>query len=254
MVQYCTVEDVVNETGYSASDLSTFGCEMNQLQFENYIKQLIETSSSFVNRYCNVNTFEIHEVTDEYHTLQVPDINMTVGAYPYYGGYPIDFLTYPSQQRMLRIYPRDYPVKTVTSVQINRARDNKMEDWFELQEVSTTQNGDWKLIDEGFDMKHILLTKYFPYVGTNNVKITYTAGFEPENDIWSIIKRGTILLVINFINYKKKNQEVVTVRAAGIRDYSTMFSTFTANQILTPEIQYILNMIRQRSVDPNMYV
>ena len=132
--------------------------------------------------------------------------------------------------------------------------DNKIEDWFELQEVSSTQNGDWKLIDEGFDMKHILLTKYFPFVGTNNVKITYTAGFDPENDIWAIIKRATILLVTNFINYKKRNQEVVTVRAAGIRDYSTMFDTYTANKLLTPEIQYILNMIRQRSVDPNMYV
>ena len=53
--------------------------------------------------------------------------------------------------------------------------------------------------------------------------------------------------------YKKKNQEVSTIRGSGISDYAPMFENLTNGQIITPSVKAILDMYRRQPLDPSMY-
>ena len=77
------------------------------------------TATELVNRWCNVSTFYSHEITDEYHTMNIDDLYMYSDYIlrPYgfgYSPYSIDM-----EVKRKQFYPREYPVISVSKVLVN---------------------------------------------------------------------------------------------------------------------------------------
>ena len=111
---YCNSADVTNLTGYFHKTMLTFGREMTEGEYEMFVSGLVRTATELVNRWCNVSTFYSHEITDEYHTMNIDDLYMYSDYIlrPYgfgYSPYSIDM-----EVKRKQFYPREYPVISVS--------------------------------------------------------------------------------------------------------------------------------------------
>jgi len=263
MDSYCTYEDVVALSGFRPEDFEFLGNEMNLEESQRLVKTLIKASSNLVNRYCNQETFLPHEIVEELHTIETYDVNASI----YYGTlYPFsfynDYMLDTEIEHRGTVYPREQPVRNISKVEINMARTFTMDpQWIKLEEYGKkyvdeegkTHNGrDYTVIDR-FGTCSIRLLYRYPANGPNNLRITYSAGYENDSDEMANIRLATAMLVCNFLSWKKAQQEKFTIRGAGIADYAPMFSNLTNNRILTEPVKAILDMYRRQPLDPSMY-
>ena len=117
-------------------------CPKSRLTSNTFQVALKPLSPTFrcVDRYCNVDTFEEHTVTDEYHTMTSFDIP---GSYRYtsystpfrVGGM---FFTEQETDKARTIFPREQPVITVDKVEANltswTGSQGAPQTWVELHE------------------------------------------------------------------------------------------------------------------------
>lgn len=260
---YCSYEDVANFAGFHPSDMEDLvGAEMSLEEFQKYINVLIKASSNLVNRYCNVDTFFKHEIVDEYHSMNSSDMySNTYGIwrqFSYYADYCVD----SEVEHVSTIYPREQPVRNIAKVEINLAQVIgkgpkwvKLEEWgkeYVDEEGNPHIGKDYQVISR-FDTTAFRLIYRFPAYGPNNLRVTYSAGYDDGSEELEAIRVATAMVVVNFLMYKKKNQEVSTIRGAGISDYAPMFESLTNGYIITPSVKAILDMYRRQPLDPSMY-
>ena len=249
-------------SGYSNTDFSYSGSPMAYCQFESLVKSLIEDVEVQINRYCNVNTFHEHTMTDEYHTLTGYD----VGDFRYLSRTPqrlgSEFFTEIESDHVRTLYPREQPVQVVTKVETNLSTNYTTGQWMLLHENGVPYidehgeekiGNDYVVINELESCKIFFLRK-FPQTGKNNVRITYTAGYPEDNPVWHALRSACRIAVINILNYKMRQQQVTTLRASGMMDYASLFQpTGSEYTYLTPEVKDILDKYRVPSLPMSMY-
>lgn len=250
---YCVPGDVISLNGFQTTDMEFLGEEMNFEDYHKLLRQLIDAATNLVNRYCNVQTFFKHEVVDELHTLNTADMySNTYGvwrAFSYYNDTAID----TELEHVSTVYPFQQPVIEIKDVWIRKGWKNPSADmWEHLEqwgvpyedERGTHLGRDYHIIDR-YELTYIYLNHRYPAFGKNNMRVSYIAGYEDDAMELENIKLATAMIVNNFLLYKKKIQEVATIRGAGIGDYAPMFNDLTGGLLLTPEVLTILNMYRR---------
>lgn len=263
---YVTPDDLSSLNGYRAEDMQMYGYEMDMSQYQQFLEYACNAVTEIANRWCNVTTYFIHEVEEEYHTLDTSDFytnNYGVRA-PYM--FQADPVSKKSANRQRTIYPRGYPVQSVEKVWINTRRDDQIPEWRELFTSNITPSNqpvpplppeegkvDYKFIKDGFDSAYILFVKWLPMYGVNNVCISYTCGYPDGDPVFEHLKLACMLMAQNILAYKKKQQEAATIRASGVMDYAQMFALRDENAILTPAVRDILNLVRRSPLDPCLY-
>lgn len=250
---YCTFEDVADLIGASPEDFRFLNKQMNYDQFKDLINSYIQFATDEIDRYCNVKTFHEHEVTDELHSM------VMMRNFPYATGYsaPLLYGIYDSQEDYTElsreIFPREYPVKEITSVDVAFQPSTGGQVWKHLTERSPGVNGDYNVIQR-FDHTHIQISRQVPRYGVNNCKISYVAGYPEGHQAWSQLKMACIMIVNNILNYKKASQEMYTIRGSSVQSYSPMFDNGVGGAFMTPDVMAILNRYRRPYGTPDAYV
>lgn len=240
MKTYCTYEQAVTFGGCRPEDIDELGYEMTQEQFKVFVESLIKVATQIINKYCNRKTFEVTTYTDEMHTLDIGD-----SFTPIYGmvrGFPgltysVNLYDYTTDLSKFTIIPREQPVQSVDKVDANMAWSNATPVWETLNQWSTTAEGDYKVI-ERYETTKIQFMKRFPAPSSNNIKITYKAGYNDDDPVWDVLALACSMIVANIIKRKKKNQEAFTIRGAGVGSYEQMFDT----EVLTPDVTILLDL------------
>lgn len=252
-MNYCKFEDVANLVGASPQDFRFMGKQMNYEEFKDLVESYIEFATDEINRYCNVDTFEERTITDEMHSI------ILLRNFPYVTGYSAPLLygiydtTEDYSELSREVFPRAYPVQSITAVDVAYQMNTAGQTWKRLEERLPGQNGDYNVI-RSFDHLHILISRNIPRYGQNNCKITYVAGYPEGHKVWSQLKMACVMIVNNILNYKKSSQEVYTIRGASIQDYSPMFVNETGGAFLSRDVTLILDKWRRPYATPDAYI
>lgn len=239
--------------GSSPIDMSYLGKEIDINQYNDMVDSLIEFASSEIDRYCNVTTFQQHEVKNEYHTMRVFD------RVPYSYGYASPLLysifdTMEDYSELSReIMPREYPLQSVTELKVAYNLPNTAQSWTTLTERTPSQNGDFNVVKE-FNSTKIIMDRRYPTYGVNNICLSYIAGYPSGHAIFTQLRMACVMMVINALNYKKKMQEVYTIRGSSVQDYSPMFDFETGGMFLSRDVCVILDRWRRPYATPNAYI
>ena len=249
---YCTAADVAEMNGFSHKNMKIFGAQMTDGEYELFVSDLCSAASELVNRWCNVETFYEHTIENEYHTMDTSDYYFYPDYIPAVYGYAMGAQSPDLNIRRRTFLPRDYPVLSITGVEVNRATNYGVPVWRELNPPSDTDVGDYQVIQK-FKSTKIAIIRNAPLNGINNIRISYTAGYAEDDKIFTVLKRATAMIVNNYLNYKAKMQESATLRQSAVQDYAAMFDPEYAKYILTDDIKSILELYRRPPVDPTAY-
>lgn len=250
---YCTFEDVADLIGASPEDFRYLNKQMNYDQFKDLVTSYIQFATDEINRYCNVQSFHEHEVVDEIHSI------VMMRNFPYVSGYSAPLLygiydtTEDYTELAREIFPREYPARQITSVDVAYQVSTAGQTWKHLTERMPGQNGDYNVVRR-YDHTHILITRNIPRYGVNNCKISYIAGYPEGHKIWSQLKMACIMIVNNVLNYKKSSQEAYTIRGSSIQDYAPMFNNDTGGVFLSRDVALILDRWRKPYATPDAYI
>lgn len=266
---YCTVDDVLLVSGFSNMDFNYNGQPMTSCQFEAYVNSLIEDVTVQINRYCNVDTFEEHTVTDEYHTMTTFDIPGSYRYTSYSTPFRVGGMFFAEQEtdKARTVFPREQPVIQIEKVEVNLTSWTGAQDapqtWVELHERGKPWvdehgvehiGGDYDVISY-FETSKLYLVGKRPRYGKNNIRITYKAGFPKSNDIWKALRSACRIAIVNVLNYKFKQQQAVTLRASGMMDYASLVSFGNDGEYsyLSKEVKDILDKYRVSPLPNDMY-
>lgn len=249
---YCSFEDVAEMAGFQPSDMDYLGSEMDYTQYKDFVIKKIAEATGLINRYCNVSSFEEREIVDEVHTMNQFD------RMPFRYGIsaPLLFNTYnyyDDYSNLTRIFfPRQQPVISVDSLKINQSLPTVEPAWIDLVQSTETTNGDYQVVTV-FDQTQVYLIKRYPVYGIKNIRVTYTAGYPEDHRVWSDIRIATVMVVINMLNYKKKMQEVATVRGSAVADMAPLFD-FAGGPFISKDVMNILDRWRRPPLTPEAYM
>lgn len=254
---YCTVEDVILISGYSPMDFRYMDEPMTICQFNDMVTSIIEDITVQINRYCNVETFEEHEIVNEYHTLMGYDAaDYRMGFYsPARTG--TQFFTESYADVVRTTFPREQPVIKISKVEVNRNINyTSAPVWETVYEYGTEHDGvlgnDYMVINK-LECCSIYFLRNFPQFFKDNVRISYTAGYPKGHDIWNALRSACRIAVMNVLNYKQRQQQVMTLRGSGVVDYATLFEPKNDYSYLTQEVKDIIDKYRVPALPIDMY-
>lgn len=254
---YCTAEDVILMSGYSENDFKYRNDTMTVCQFVDMINSFITEATTLINRYCNVDTFELHSIEEEYHTLNGFDM------YDYRLGFytpqrmATQFFTENYQEASRTCVPREQPVVSIDKVEVNVSR-NAEPNWETLKEFNVLypdgSYGDGYIVTDVFEYTSILFKRAFSYQAKNNVRITYQAGYPDDNPVWDALRAATRIVVINMLNYKQRQQQITTLRSSGMMDYASLYQLpGDMDSYLTKDAKSILDKYVVTPLPTDMY-
>ena len=251
---YAKFEDVALMVGAQPQDFNYLGEEMTLPEYQQMVETMIEFAELQINRYCNVETFQLHEIEDELHSITNLDRRGTLYGWTSPLAGSIYDLQDDYSENARTILPREYPCYQVESVSVSFSAPSSPKVWKELQETTETQAGDYNVVKR-FNHTHITIGYNLPRFGINNCKISYQAGYPPDHAIFSQLKMATVMIVRNILNYKKASQEAYTIRGASVSDYSQMFGGYDAGGFyLSNDVRMILDKWRRPYSTPDAYV
>ena len=224
MDKYCTIEDVELAGGLSNKDFMQGGHVMSQEEYVAFMDKSIQWCSQVINRYCNVKTFNLHNVT-EYHNGR-------------YNGFDE-----PEYQYDTDYFLKEFPCHSIGNVWVDRVQSNAPAT-FVLQPMRTdTTAGNYIAYIEN-ELGCIHFVSHYPPVGHHNIKIEYVAGYPDDSQQLQEIRFICTRIMQNYQLFKKKVQEVATVRNTNIADYSPFYSIGISEELLTPQIRTELDRYR----------
>ena len=220
---YFSQTDIEEYTGFNYTDAKNAGVTMNATQWATLCSNIVDYVTQTVNRWCNVESFESHEVT-EYH-----DGKGAAGDDGTYLEWDITF------------FLREYATG-VSTVYIDGNSKTATIDWATRWERSTATAGDYEVATRN-ELTTVKFHNNYPSEGTNNIKIVYYAGYPSGSSELNEIKLCCLRMASNILSNKKKIQEALTVRGTDVRDYAPMFDT--NDELLTDEIKRDLAKYRR---------
>ncbi len=237
---YASVEDIYNYSGFEGSNFIAEGDRMGDDEWKDFLEDIIlPTVDSFINRYCNVTSFNLHEVTElrrgKGHTDdELHSVHMT-----------------PREEDRIYLL-REHPVHEVSLVKIDKGGVTGTPIWEVLEERSDSTPGSY-IVVSNLDYKYLYFTRDLPLYGMNLLSITYTAGYPDGSQELDAIRIAAIRMALNMLLYKKKVQEATTIRAFATRDYSQMFAVHQEAYFLTEDVKIVLNRYRRPIHNPWAY-
>jgi len=246
---YVTRSDIEAFTGFSYTDFKVGGQVMTEGQWEEHLKYVLPNIDQMLNRYCCVTSFEptaIVELHDGRGANNDEFGNSNVGLV-YYG---INGTTYLTSD--ITFYLRE-PCISVTTVEEDTGSKTALQNWVTRAARSSTVIGDYEVVTKN-EVTWIQFNQNVPSAGTNNVRITYQAGYAKTTAQYKEIQLQALRMVTNYLMLKKKIQEVTTVRASGIRDFAQMFDIMNESAILTESIKIILDKYKRYEIAGDIYL
>jgi len=241
---YVTVNGILNYGGFEGIDFKSDGDEMGDDQFQDYLENfVIPAVDGFINRYCNVKSFELISEDDA-----IVELRRGRGATD--DEYSSVHLINREEDRKYLF--REYPVASVLKVEIDEAGITGIPSWTELTERSDDDAGSYVVVEQ-FGLKFLYFTRNLPLEGYNTLRLTYTTGYAEGSDELSAIRLAATRLAVNILIHKKKIQEATTIRAYGVKDYAQLFDAFMESRLLTEEVKHILDRFRRPIVNTRLY-
>jgi hypothetical protein len=224
MCAYFSESDIEQYTGFGAADFKQNGVTMTATQWSTFCATIVDFVTQLVNRYCNVVSFEPHEVTEYRNGM---------GAQGDGDTYIEEDITFylGEQATGIRFY-EDYNTKTGTEYFVERTCR------------STSATGDYDVATR-YGLTMIRFHDNYPKEGWHNVKITYWGGYETGSKELDEIKHICLDIATEILRHKKKLQESTTIRATGVRDYAEMFKIDNDAMFLTDGIKQRLHKYRK---------
>lgn len=213
---YFSQTDIEQYTGFASTDFKQAGSMMSASQWATMCTYIVDYTTSLVNRYCGVSSFESHTAT-EYHN----------GI-----GCQADDGTCLEEDSRFYLWERCISVGTV-SEDLN-ANTGTIE-WATRWERSAATAGDYQVMTRG-ETTWVRFHNNIPLEAHDNVKIEYTAGYASGAEELNQIKWICLRIAKNMLLEIKKTQEVMTIRQTAVRDYSQMFEPRAETNILTDDI------------------
>jgi hypothetical protein len=223
-MSYFSQSDIEQYTGYGSADFKQAGVTMNATQWAAFCTSIVDTTTQMINRFCNVTSFESHAVI-EYH-----DGKGVQGDNDSYIDYDNDY------------FLREYATG-VTEVAVDTYKSASM-DWATKWVRSTATAGDFSVATR-YELTQIKFHNNYPSEGSDNVRITYWAGYDSGSVELNEIKNIGLRIAQNILVYKKKIAESMTIRSSGVRDYSEMFKPIDERLIFTEDIRRDLHKYRR---------
>ncbi len=221
---YFSQTDIEQYTGFASSDFKQAGTTMTAIQWADLTATLVEWVTQLVNRYCNVTSFEPHQVTEYRNGLGATgddDTYLDDDTTFFLGEYATGITVY-----------EDYNSKTGTEYFVERTAR------------STSATGDYDVATR-YELTMIKFHDNFPKEGWRNLKFTYWGGYESGSVEMDEIKMICCDIASEILKHKKKLQESTTIRATGVRDYAEMFKTDNDAVFLTEAIKMRLHKYRK---------
>ena len=229
---YVTQDEVEAFTGFNFADFRNEGRAMTSAEFDEFIESCIDYVGQLIHRYCNVLTFELHDVI-EYHNGR--------------GGSDDERACAQYLEADRCFYLRDNPVASITKVEVDLNPVHAPPNWEEVNERSDTAAGDYLFINEN-EHAYIRFHNKVPRQGIRNVRISYSAGYAPDSAQYNELKLVALRMVTNLLLLKKKYQESTTIRNANVKDYAQMFDIFQESDILTTTVAAQLERYRRITI------
>jgi hypothetical protein len=224
-MSYFSQTDIEQYTGYGSGDFKQAGITMTATQWAAFCTTIVDTVTQMIDRFCNVTSFESHAVI-EYHDGQ--------GAQ----GDDETYIPYDNN-----IYLREYATG-VTEVAVDTSAKSGTIQWATKWERSTATAGDFSVATR-YELTQIQFHNNVPSEGSDNVRITYYAGYPSGSVELNEIKNIGLRIAQNILVYKKKIAESMTIRSSGVRDYSEMFKPIDERLVFTEDIRRDLHKYRR---------
>ena len=248
---YMTVVDVEQFTGMSHTDFKSAGAVMTRPEWLSFVESYITTIEQMIHRHCNVTSFDPTTVITEYHSGRGANDDEMGGYSPRYFTYGIDTqgTTYLTSDRTFYLREVFY---SLTSVKEDVNPKTSVPSWVSRTERSALVAGDFAVSTKN-EVTTVIFHTNIPMYGENNVEIVYKCGYGTSTPQYREIKLCALRMMSNFLLLKKKTQEVTTIRAQGIRDFSQMFDMMNESAILTESIKLILDKYKRFPIEGSWF-
>ena len=217
--------DVETYTGVCYTDMMESGIPMTLAQWQSFISEYVEIIAQVVHRYCNVPTFDPAQPE-----ASIVELHSGRG--------PTDDSVWPTQY-----YPNDYQfwlrelyltndTYDPVVVEEDTAGKTTIPAWTVRTPRTAIQAGDYEVITK----KEVTMVAFYnnvPAQSDNNVRFTYTTGYDPASKEYADIKFQILRVFKNLILSKIGVQSIVTMFAHGTRDMTQMPNQYSEAQILS---------------------
>jgi len=204
-MSYTTQTEVEAYTSFGYTDFKQAGRAMTQQEWAAYLTQVINGVDQAINRFCGVQSFEEHEVT-EYHDGR----GMTGDR----------GRSYKESDRT--ILPIQQPVIEITEVAEDIGQKPGLPNWQVRHLRSELDTGDYEIMGVAGHFQYIRFFQKVPRKGNANVRILYTAGYPDNSPELDDIRLIALEMVANHLFSKKKDQESIAARMTPTRDAAEM--------------------------------
>jgi len=252
-MSYCTFEDVAMLVGASPVDFEYLGEPMTLPEFKTMVEGFIVFAEGIIHKYCNVTTFNLHNVEGELHTVGNLEGRSTLSGYSSPLVYGISDMINDFDDTNRRIMLREYPVSSVTNVNVSYTHPLGKKVWTHVDPITDEHGGQYEVVKR-FLSTYILLGYNMPRYGVNNVKVDYIAGYPIGHEVFSQLKLAVAMVVKNILNYKKSSQEIYTIRGSSVQSYASMFAGTDNSIFISVEVRAIIDKWRRPYNTPDAYV
>jgi hypothetical protein len=248
---YITQADIEQFTGFTYTNFTIAGAVMSAPQWAAMIAAYIPYVEQIIHRYCNVTSFDPTTEIVEYHSGRGASNDDM-------GGYNPSYYYYGTQQGSAYItsdrtfYLRE-PLYSMTTVEEDTSSKTEVPNWVTRVVRSALVPGDYEVRTQN-EVSAVVFNQNVPMCGEWNVRITYNCGYGTATAQYAEIKLCALRMMANLLLAKKKIQEVTTIRAQGIRDFSQMFDIMNESQVLTENIRFVLDKYKRWPIEGDMFL
>jgi hypothetical protein len=247
---YITQSDIEQFTGMTYTDFKIAGAVMTAPQWATLISAYIPYVEQIIHRHCNVTSFDPTTSIVEYHSghgASNDDMGGYNPSYYYYGTQQGSAYIKTDREFFLReIYHDGLVVEEDTSSK------TEVPAWVTRVVRSATVPGDYEIRTQN-EVTSVVYNQNVPMCGEWNVRFTYNCGYDTTSAQYAEIKLCALRMMSNLLLAKKKIQEVTTIRAQGIRDFSQMFDIMNENVILSEGIKLVLDKYKRFPIEGPMF-
>jgi hypothetical protein len=263
IITYITTSDVEEFMGIAYTDLKVNGETMDEGAWIQFVQTYQVPIAEMIHRYCRVPTFD----PASSRALVIEYRNGRGSSYddaPYIRGYSglakeNEYLETDIMFYLRNLYftgTLNINGTTVTRapllVEEDTADKTATPNWLMRACRSLSVGGDYEVLTTD-ELTSVRFHNFVPKYGNSNIRFTYYTGYDPASDDFKVIKLQVLRCFKNFVMLKKKTQEPLTIRAQGVRDFTTMMEPFDEAHILGDLEKLALEPYRRFPIPGAMY-
>lgn len=256
---YVTASEVETFTGVSYTDFKVNGETMTDAEWTDFVTTYQIPIAGMIHRYCRVVTFDpaaTNALVVEYKSGRgatqddLPYVRGSTGVYNSgdYSTNDIEFYL----KHLYFVGTVNGVTKAPVVVEEDTACVTAVPAWTARTARSSITGGDYGVYTED-ELTRIRFHNNVPKQGDNNIRFTYYTGYDPTSEEFKTVKLQVLRCFKNLVMLKKKSQEPFTIRAHGVRDFTTMFEPFDESHILGDQEKMALEPYRRFPIPGAMF-